>query len=434
MGRSPVWLRLLGRRPTSLFLAFAAGPAGLGGTGAVVAQDWTTRPEYQIDPPEGGTGEFGRSSMLRVGRSGTRIVVWDAGAARHDAGSRILVFSPDGGLLLRMEPDDLPGGPGSPVGVRAGASSFWVRYPGRSIRFSYDSGNPGETVVFPRELGRVLPLAGGGFLGLSRRSAVAGAQVVVRLADADGERISDTIAVLDVRNSILTIALGDLRRGLTRSHESQPFADNDLTWMDEEAGSVGIVRRSGPPGVAEVFEITASGDTAWHRHLQLSAVPVRADRLEREITDKVDDLRAQAQSYGLTEAQLWTMVEEALHVPSHLPSVSAVVATASGEVWLRTREVEDSMAVWYAIPRVDKVSVTRRVLLPISFRLNDASSDHVWGFSELSPESGRILVGLRLVRRVDGMGWFRAVDANRTNDIVRGVETDYGYIEVTLPD
>ena len=209
--------------------------------------------------------------------------------------------------------------------------------------------------------------------------------------------MTDTIAVLDTRNSILTITLGDLRRGLMTSHYPQPFADDDLSWMDAEAGSIGVVRRNGPPGVAEVFEIVASGDTVWHRRLSLPAVSLSRERVEREIVKMVARLRSQGESHGLTPAQLRSVIEEAFHVPGHLPAVSAVVATASGEVWLKAHEVNEGMAVWYAIPRGDDESASRRVLLPASFRMNDAFGDHVWGFSQRSPESAKTLLGLRLV-------------------------------------
>ena len=110
----------------------------------------------------------------------------------------------------------------------------------------------------------------------------------------------------------------------------------------------------------------------------------------------MDGLRAQAEGYGVTEAQLRTMVEEVLHVPSHLPPVTAAFATASREVWLRTREMDSDMAVWYSISRDDDESAPRRVFVPASFRLNDAFGDHVWGFSQDYSAPRRIL-GLRLV-------------------------------------
>lgn len=386
--------------PTTLtVLAFAAGTDGICGTGAAAAQTWTTEPDYRIDAPGDWVGGFGRSAYLRVAPNGRRIVVRDAEPVDYTTTEwRILVYSPGGGLESEMGPDDFAGDLDPPMVVRAGESGFWLRQRDRAAWYPYGGGNPGETVVFPRgpQLESIFPLATGGFLGLASLSGgYSGWQAVVRLADGDGP---DTIAVLDKRNIWLSIILRDprQRRSFGSSLSRQPFPNDDMWWIDPEAGSIGVVRRNGPPGVAEVFEIVASGDTAWHRRLSLPAVPLSPERAESAIEEKVDGLRAQAESYGLTTAQLRTVVEEALHVPSHLPVVSAVVATASGEVWLKTREVEDDSAVWYSISGSDDESAPRRVLLPGSFRLSDAFGDHVWGFANEDAGPTRI-VGLRLV-------------------------------------
>ena len=386
-------------RPTLVLLACAAC-TGLRGTGTAAAQTWTTEREYRIDAPGDTSGGFGRSATLRMGGSGTRIVVRDVDPVDYTTTVwRILVYSSDGGLVLNMGPDDFPRDLGLPRGVRAGASGFWVRHRNRAARYSYNGGSPGETVVLPRGFDFALPLAAGGFLALaSLPSGHSGWQAVVRLADGDVAPAPDTIAVLDMRNLWLSITLHDprRRRSFGSSLSGQPFPDADLWWMDAETGSIGIVRKGEPPGVAEVFEIMASGDTAWRRHLSLPPVPLNPELAERAIAEKVDELRAKAKSYGLTEAQLRTIVEEALHVPSHLPSVTSVVATASREVWLGTRERDNDMAVWYSIRRDDDDSAPRRVLLPASFWLNDAFGDHVWGFASEDAEPTRIL-GLRLV-------------------------------------
>ena len=386
-----------------LLLLLAAAVGGLCGSGAAAAQTWTTEPEFRIDAPGDTAAGFGRGSYLHVSPDGARIVVWDAEPVDYTTTVwRILVYSSDGGLVLNMEPDDFRGDLGPLRGVRAaGVSGFLVTNRDRAAWYSYSGGSPVETVVLPRGLKSPLPLAGGGFLGLASLPVDHSAwQAVVRLPDGDGGRGPDTIAALDNRNSTFSVTLGDPRaprQPLATWYSGQPFPDDDIWWMDPRAGSIGVVRRSGPPGVAEVFEILASGDTAWHRRLSLPSAPLSPERAESAIAEKVEDLRAQAESYGLTEAQLRTIVEEALHLPSHLPVVSAVVATTSGEVWLRTRERGVQSAVWYVIRTDNADSEPRRVLLPDSFTFNDAAGDHVWGFSRNSTEPIRIL-GLRLVR------------------------------------
>ena len=400
---SPQWPQSPTVPSALVLLVVAAGADGLRGTGAVAAQTWTTQPDYRIDAPGDGASGFGRGSYLRVGPDGTRIVVLDSEPVDYTATVwRILVFSPDGGPVLHMGPDDFPADPGAPWDVRAGESGFRVKHRDRAAWYSYSGGSPGETVVLPRGFAHTISVVGGGFLALADVPiGHSGGQAVLSVADADGARTPDTVGVLDTRNSILSITLGDPRdprQGSTTRYSGQDFADNDRWWMDAETGSIGIVRMNGPPGVAEVFEILATGDTAWHRLLSLPTVPLSTERAERAVADKVDGVRADAERYGLTAAQLRSLVEDALHVPSHLPLVSAVVPTASREVWLKTRRVEDGLAVWYAIGRGDGEHAPRRVLVPTSFRLNDAFGDHVWGFSRSTSEPVRIL-GLRLVPR-----------------------------------
>ncbi|MDE2871479.1 MAG: hypothetical protein OXQ94_07290 [Gemmatimonadota bacterium] len=385
-----------------LLPAFAAVAEAVSETGTAAAQSWTTEPGFQIDAPGDADSGFGRGSRLLVSPDGARIVVWDAEQVDYTTMVwRILAYSPNGNLVLKMGPDDFPDDLGPVWGVRAaGVAGFLVRHRSRAAWYSHGGGSPGETLVLPRGLESPLPLAGGGFLGLAGRPIDhSGWQAVIRLADGDGGLAPDTIALLDKRNLWVSITLGDRsvpRQPFETSYSAQPFADDDIWWTDPEAGSIGVVRRSGPPGVAEVFEILASGDTAWHRRLSLPAIPLSPELAESTIAEKVEGLRAQAESYGLTAAQLRSIVKEAIRLPSHLPVVSDVAATASGEVWLRTPEGDDHGAVWYVIRRDDADSEPRRVLLPTSFAFDDAFGDHVWGFSR-DPQEPRSILGLRLV-------------------------------------
>ncbi|MDE2761900.1 MAG: hypothetical protein OXK74_03795 [Gemmatimonadota bacterium] len=231
---------VVGRRLVPLA---TAGESSEGG--AAAAQSWTTEPGFRIYAPGDADSGFGRGSRLLVSPDGTRIVVWDAEPVDYTTTIwRILVYSPNGNLVLNMGPDDFSGDP----------------------------------------------------------------------------------------------------------------------------GSLGIV----------------------------PAIPLSPELAESTIAEKVEGLRAQAESYGLTAAQLRSIVKEAIRLPSHLPVVSDVAATASGEVWLRTPEGDDHGAVWYVIRRDDADSEPRRVLLPTSFAFDDAFGDHVWGFSR-DPQEPRSILGLRLV-------------------------------------
>ena len=46
---------------------------------------------------------------------------------------------------------------------------------------------------------------------------------------------------------------------------------------------------------------------------------------------------------------------------------------------LRTPEVLDGLRVYYSVPRGDPAGLVRRVLLPESLWLTDATETHVWG-------------------------------------------------------
>ena len=131
-----------------------------------------------------------------------------------------------------------------------------------------------------------------------------------------------------------------------------------------------------------------TGDTLRHRQFPLPAVPVSGERAESAVEGAMARLRSSAEQHGLDAGQLRRLAEDALHIPSHLPAVNAVVPTASGEIWLRTPEVADGLAVWYAIPRGDTDAPPRRVLLPSTFKLQDAFGDHVWGFAEEQSQPG----------------------------------------------
>ena len=224
-------------------------------------------------------------------------------------------------------------------------------------------------------------------------------QPVLHVTELNGNVQVDTIAVRDRGHGAWYIALrGEGSRYSTQISISQPFADFDLVWFDAGKGSVGIVRRSGSPGEVEVFEVSATGDTIWHRRLSLSAIPLSDGEAKQAIEDNYERFRSASESGGheLAVAELREIAETAVHVPSHLPAVTRVVATASGEIWLRTPEVQGEEVVWYSLKRGERDSEPRRVMIAATFRLMDVVEDHVWGLSKQS-EDFHIVQGLRLL-------------------------------------
>lgn len=407
---SRAWLRTLCLGTMTIPLAF---PAHLEATAGLQTGTWTTRPEYRIDGPAGAEGGFGAFSRLRVDETGTRLVVqdseiveWDAEVAGGTPIWKILVYSTEGAPLATLEPEDLPGGFGPPSGIRADIDGFIVRDRDGFLKYSYEGRNLIETVMYPPELRRVTPLDGGGFLTRNRvprydprrQNPAPQEQAVLRLTDAGNQWTRDTMVVLDIRHS--TWFVGIRGQGSPPSYQSfsvsQPFSDHDLTWLDSRTGSVGVVRRNGAAGAVEVFEVGAPGDTVWHRRFLVPTVPLAPERAEAAIEKNLDRAASAGEREGLTRAEVRRIFEDAMYIPGHLPTVVALVATGSGEIWLKTPETARGQTVWYSVRRSDDDTPARRVLLPLTFKLQDAAGDHVWGFSE-EPSQPRRVVGLRLV-------------------------------------
>ena len=380
-----------------------ASPAHLEAAAGFQTEAWTTRPEYRIDEPEGTDGGFGSFSRLRVGGNGTRVVVLDVEIVDAAPVWKIQVYSRDGAPVVTLTAEDFPGGV-SPAGIRADTDGFWVRHLGGSRRYSYDNANLIDTVMYPAELRRVTPLDDGSFLtwgdlptwDYGGENPAPREQAVLRLEAAGEQRKRDTMVVLDIRHQIWFVGIrGQGRRFGSRVSVSQPFSDHDLTWFDSRTGSVGVVRRNGVAGAVEAFEVVAPGDTLWHRRFQVPAVPLASDSAETAIAKNLAMAASAGDGEGLTRAEVRRIVVDAMYIPSHLPTVVAVVATASGEVWLKTSEVAHGKSAWYSVTRGDDIAPVRRVLLPSTFELQDASGEHVWGISE-EPSQPRRVAGLRL--------------------------------------
>ena len=383
-----------------------AFPAHLAASAGLQTGIWTTRPEYRIDEPEGAEGGFGAFSRLRVDATGTRVVVQDAEIAAGTPIWKILVYSPEGAALAALEPEDLPGRFGPPSGIRADMDGFIVRDLDGFLKYSYEGGSLIAQFLFPPELRRVTPVEGGGFLTRGdvprydprRQNPPPREQAVLRITDAGNQWTRDTMVVLDIRNRAWFVGIRGQASPL--SHHSfsvsQPFSDHDLTWFDSGTGNVGVVRRNGAAGAVEVFEVGAPGDTVWHRRFLVPTVPLAPERAQAAIEKNVDRAAFAGEREGLTRAELRRLVEDAMYIPGHLPTVVALVATASGELWLKTPEIARGQTVWYSVRRGEDDTPARRVLLPATFKLQDAVGDHVWGISE-EPSQPRRVVGLRLV-------------------------------------
>ena len=212
---------------------------------------------------------------------------------------------------------------------------------------------------------------------------------VVRVRDLGDGRWSNPEPVLwlDISNRVHIITLPNGRQVIT----SQWFGDPDHVRF--EPGAAVVMRSKSSPGTVELTEVDVSGDTVWHRRLEL---PPR--RLTSAImAEAAERFVAQRASGGAPATQLRQAYYDGLYQPEYVPPAEGPpVLTASREVWIRTSELQDTLRVYYAVPRGDPTGSPRRVLLPESLWVTDATETHVWGVQWDSLDRPHV-VGRRLV-------------------------------------
>ena len=248
-------------------------------------ETWTTQVERTLEVPTSEDGGVGGFARLRIGGDGANVVVLTADPGRSRTDWKVVVWSVDGRLQLETGSDDAPSGLRMPTALRAGATGFQLNHGDPSVTYAYADGRVVETTYHPAGLERFTPLEGGGLLGFARIPGWfdGGGQTPVERAVLHATRVgdewaTDTVVTLDIRHQGWYVEL-PLRPGrrpgeLAVTSFARPLADHDLALIDAAAGSLIVVRRNSAPGVAEVTEILASGDTVWHRRLVLEAIPV----------------------------------------------------------------------------------------------------------------------------------------------------------------
>lgn len=193
---------------------------------------------------------------------------------------------------------------------------------------------------------------------------------------------------LDVRNRAHNVEFDDGSGVYT----AQPFGDSDLVAF--EPGAVVAVRRNRGPGVVDVVEVSAIGDTVWHRSLQFEPRLLTPQVIEHRTEEIIRDLSAMP---DVSVSQVRAAYYESLYQPEYVPAVEGKpVLAASGEVWLASTEVADTFSVYYVVRRDTTNEPPRRVLLPEGMYVSDATSTHVWGFLRDDTDVPYI-VGRRLV-------------------------------------
>ena len=161
-----------------------------------------------------------------------------------------------------------------------------------------------------------------------------------------------------------------------------------------------VMRQRGVPGTVELVEVTGLGDTAWHRQLQFEPRTVTRMMYEAEL-DRIVDMFSEAAGSRISRQEFHEAYSEAIYRPEFLPTARGFILTASGEVWMRTHEVSDTLRTYYVVPRGESSAAPRRVLIPEALQITDATATHVWGVG-LDSMDVPYIFGRRLIAPTEG--------------------------------
>ncbi len=391
------------RLTTALILALALG-CDRGETRESAISNWITEREYRfgttgdndlvlqrplvradplrnrilvLDPPSSQVSEWTPEGKLGfvVGRRGegpgefmlpqTLFIEVDGSfSVLESNGARFTYFTASGDLVESMQ------GPGTRIGYQGFRISLaWPRH--------------GVHLGIPR-----LPLDIE--LGLKGNDPIYSQPLLrVRVSD-DGEWLDpEPLLWLNVRNRVHFMP----REDGGGSYGAQPFGDADHVRF--EPGKAMVVRTRQAPGAVELIEVDGGGDTLWHRRLRFE--PTRLT--SRIIDDRVNRFLEAMEDYyvSVSRPELRDRYYEGLYKPEYLPATDGPpVLAASGDVWIRTHEVSDTLRTHYVLRRGDSNESPRRVLLPEWLLVSDATATHVWGVWYDSMDVPHI-VGRRLI-------------------------------------
>ena len=393
-----------------LLWIFSLCIVGDGGTQPLVDREqptWVTEGEYRFgDAP--GKDVFFSWPHIVTDPERNRVFAVDP------ANSQVSVWTPQGSLLFVV--GGKGEGPGEFVSLGdlfvEADGSFSVQETGRS-RFTYFTSDgeliravrgPGTMVGYqgvPVELHR--PNEDGVYLGVPRFPAELEVgtddigpverQPIVRVSASGGGEWGEpeVLLWLDRRNRTHVIGFPNGEE----MYGAQPFGDPDQVRF--EPGAAVVMRLNEVPGAVELIEVSAEGDTVWHRHLRLEPRRLTPRMVTEAIEATLDSWAGVLPEMPRT--RLREKYEAALHRPEFVPPVEGPpILASSGEVWLRTTERSDTLRAYYVVRRGDMGGGPRRVLLPERLWLNDATRTHVWGVVLDSLERPQV-VGRRLVLR-----------------------------------
>lgn len=389
------------RVTTALLLPLALG-CGNGETLESATSNWITEPDYQFGADDVG-GVILQQPLIRADRPRNRLLVLDPPS------SQVSEWTPEGSLgFVVGRTGEGPGEFTSPQDLFVEADGSFSVLEGDGSRFTYYSAS-GDLVESMQGPGRRIGYRGfpislawprhGVHLGVPRfpldiELGLRGddpieQQPLLRVRASDHGEWGDPepLLWLDVRNRIHFMPHEDGGG----SYGVQPFGDAD--YVRFEPGKAMVIRTRQAPGAVELVEVDGEGDTLWHRRLRFEPSRLTTRRVEDRVNKYLDAM----EDYYDSRQQLRSRYYQGLYRPEYLPAADGrPVLSASGDVWIRTHELTDSLRTHYVLRRGDSNESPRRVLLPEWLRVSDATETHVWGVWRNSMDVPHI-VGRRLV-------------------------------------
>ncbi len=365
-------------------------------------ETWLTEPSYEFgtDPTE--RVLLSQVPYLRVAPNGERIFVIDL------VDVPVSAWTPDGSVTFVARRGEGPGEFTYPTRIFVNGDGSFVVREGFGSRFTYYSadGRLEEAVAAPQgsvryqqfRLNFEVPTHDGGYLATANiparflTSAAGGAQVerspvlALRPSGDDRWHRPEPVSWLDERSRFMAVPMGgEFRNGFIFG--SQPFGAADQVQF--EPGRMVVMRTDAVTGKVGLTELGSVGDTMWTGVLELEPMMV-TDRMVEEAWE------VEPRSPAMSEAAHRRAWEEALYRPDYVPVARSFFLSASGEVWVTTRETSDTLRAYYAMSRGDSDQAPRRVLVPERLTVHDATRSHVWGIQRDALGTPRI-VGRRLV-------------------------------------
>lgn len=354
--------------------------------GLTPVESWETEFVDEFGDRFEGEALFGFINDVRPSADGSRVHVLDGMA------SEVTIWSPDGTLVRRLGRSGQ--GPGEflePEDLVLMDDRFYVADQRRFTTFTLD-GEVMATDAPPASVSwrgfRFLNegmFADGSFVVFPQVPAmiVSGAtgddpvdRIPLLRISRDGDAWGlDTLAIISYEGFAVPFSVPGypLPRDI-----ALPWYRPDSYQVDARSGTVVVARsHSVGPGVAELIEISATGDTVWTRRIRMPPVPIEDQEVDAVVEQNASGL-ARLSGDSVASPILKARVRSALRVPEYWPSIRAIRIMANGEVWFRPHHGEGEPA-WYAVRRGETRGPMRRIVLPESFGVADVTDTHVWG-------------------------------------------------------